>query len=114
MANYCFAVPVLPGTEGVIQKWIREGVTNNREHDKALREAGISREQVWVQQTPQGVLAVASFEVKDAGSAFKAIATSTDPWMASFREFLKTAHGIDFSKPVPLNEQVIDWHDSQR
>ncbi len=111
MANYCFAVPILPGTESLIQKWIREGVVNNKEHDKALRAAGISREQVWVQQSPQGALAIASFEVKDAGSAFKAIATSTDPWMVSFREFLKAAHGVDMSKPVPLNEQVADWHE---
>ena len=111
MANYCFAAPVLPGTESLIQKWIREGIVNNKEHDKALRAAGISREQVWVQQTPQGALAIASLEVKDAGSALKAIATSTDPWMVSFREFLQAAHGVDMSKPAPLNEQVVDWHE---
>ncbi len=112
MANYCFAVPILPGTESLIQNWIREGVVNNKEHDKALRAAGISREQVWVEHTPQGSFAVVSLEVKDAGSALKALGSSTDPWAVKLREFLLKAHGIDFSKPAPLNEQVVDWHDT--
>jgi hypothetical protein len=93
-------------------KWIKENIVNNKEHDKVARAAGISREQVWVQHSPQGSLAVVSFEVKDAGNAFKTIGTSTDPWAVAFREFLMKAHGIDVSKPAPLNEQVVDWHDT--
>ncbi len=112
MANYCFAVPILPGSESLVQKWIRESSANSKEHDKVFRAAGISREQVWVQQSPQGALAVVSFEVKDAGSAFKTLGSSTDPWAVAFREFLLKAHGIDVSKPAPLNEQVVDWHDT--
>ena len=112
MANYCYAVPILPGGESLMQKWIQENIVNNKEHDKVARAAGISREQVWVQHSPQGSLAVVSFEVKDAGMAFKTIGTSTDPWAVKFREFLMKAHGIDVSKPAPLNEQVVDWHDT--
>ena len=111
MANYCYAVPILPGGESQMQKWDKENIVNNKEHDKVYRAAGISREQVWVEHTPQGSLAVVSLEVKDAGSALKALGSSTDPWAVKLREFLKTAHGLDFSKPAPLNEQVVDWHD---
>ncbi len=114
MANYCYAVPILPGGENLMLKWIKENVVNNKDHDRVFRAAGISREQVWIQQTPQGALAVVNFEVKDAGKAFMTLGSSTDPWAVSFREFLLQAHGIDVSKPAPLNEQVADWRDTQR
>jgi hypothetical protein len=114
MANYCFAVPILPGGEKLMKKWIQEDTVNNAEHDKVFRSAGVSREQIWIQNTPQGALAVVSFEVKDLGQAFKVIGSSTDPWAVRFREFAMKAHGVDFSKPAPPNELISDWHDAGR
>jgi hypothetical protein len=112
MANYCFASPILPGGEQLMRKWIKENITNNADHDRVFRSAGISREQVWIEKTPTGALAVVCFEVKDQAQAFKVLGSSTDPWAVRFREFAAKAHGIDFSKPMPLNELISDWQDT--
>jgi hypothetical protein len=112
MANYCFAAPILPGGEQLVRKWIKENIVNNADHDRVFRSAGVSREQVWIENTPMGALAVVSFEVKDPAQAFKVLGSSTDPWAVRFREFTAKAHGIDFAKPMPLNELASDWHDT--
>jgi hypothetical protein len=110
MANYCYTVPILPGRVELMKKWIAERIVDNREHDELFAEAGISREQVWVQHTPMGDFAVVSFEVKDAEKAFEVLATSKKPFAVDFRAFLTEAHGVDFSQPFAINEQVADWH----
>lgn len=112
MANYCFFAPILSREAGLeeMKKWNKEMVVNNKEHDEVFLAAGISREQVWVQHTPQGDFAVASFEVKDPMKAFQTLATSQKPWAVKFREFLNKAHGIDMSQPVSPNELIVDWH----
>ena len=112
MASYNFAVPVLPGGEQLMKKWSKENIENNADHDRVFRSAGISRETVWIEKTPMGTFAVVSFETKDPAQAFKVLGSSKDPWAARFREFLSKAHGLDFSKPNPLNELLVDWHDT--
>ena len=109
MANYCYAVPIVPGGIKLMQDWIVQHIVNDKDHDAVFQAAGISREQVWIQRTPQGDLAVVSFEVKDAANAFESLAKSRDPWAVKFRDFLGKAHGVDFSQPVPINEQVANW-----
>jgi hypothetical protein len=112
MANYCFAVPILPGGDKLIKTWIRDNLVNNEEHDRVFRLAGISREQVWIENTPTGALAVVSFEVKDPTEAFKTLGSASEPWAVRFREFAMKAHGVDLTKPLPLNELVADWSDT--
>lgn len=110
MANYCFSAPILPGGLEQMKKWNKEMIVNNRDHDEVFLAAGIAREQVWVQHTPQGDFAVVSFEVKDPSKAFQTLATSPRPWAVKFREFLNKSHGIDVTHPVPPNELMVDWH----
>jgi hypothetical protein len=114
MANYCFVAPILPGGEQKVMDFIENKIHNNPNHDRVFSEAGISREQLWIQRTPMGDFAVVSFEAKDPGMAFQKIMTSTDPWAADFRAHLQSAHGFDLSQPVPLNEQVLDWNVTER
>jgi hypothetical protein len=109
MANYCFAFPMLPGGEERMRNWIRDMQASNPDHDEVFREAGISREQVWIQRTPMGDLAIASLEAEDRDRAFQVLATSTHPWAAKFREFLMAAHGVDITQPSEPNEKVADW-----
>ena len=110
MSNYCYVTPILPGGEEMMKNWIRDEIINNADHDRVFGMAGISREQVWIQRTPMGDFAVVSFEVEDPGKAFRVLGSSTDPWAAKFRNFLMRAHGVDVTQPLPLNEQVGDWH----
>jgi hypothetical protein len=111
MANYCYTVPILPGGVDKMKNWISKEIVNNKDHDQVFKNAGISREQVWVQRTPGGDFAVVSFEVKDAGKAFETLVKSQDNWAKKFRNFLSETHGVDFSQPMPLNEQVVNWQD---
>src|SRR3990170_1714017 len=109
MSNYCFVAPILPGGEDKMKAWIKDEVKNNADHDRVMLQAGVSREQVWIQHTPMGDFAVSSFETDDPGKTFKVLTNSNDPWAAKFRDLLSKAHGIDFSQPMPLNELVADW-----
>jgi len=97
-----------------MKKWNQNEIHDSTGHDKVFHEAGITREQVWIQRTPMGDFAVASFEVEDPAKAFKVIATSTDPWAARFRDFLKQAHGVDVKQPMALNEQLVNWKVSEK
>ena len=114
MSNYCFVSPILPGGEEKMKKWIHDDLSNSANHDRVFRQAGVTREQVWIQRTPMGDFAVVSYETSDPGKTFQVLATSTDPWAAKFRDFLSKAHGIDITKPLPLNEMVADWHVTEK
>ena len=109
MANYCFVAPLLPGGLDLMKAWKRDHIQGSKEHDAVFKAAGISREQVWLQHSPMGDLAVVSFEVKDVGKAMQHLAMAKDPWAAQFRAFLKKGHGVDLAKPMPPNEQIVDW-----
>jgi hypothetical protein len=109
MMNYSYCVPILPGGETLMRKWIAEEITENPDHDRVFRLAGIDAEQVWIQRTPMGDFAVVTFGTDDPGKAFRTLSTSNDPWAIKFRNMLTKAHGVDFTKPMPLNEMVADW-----
>ena len=109
MMNYSFTAPILPGGEALMRKWTDEQIFDNPNHDRVFRQAGITAEQVWIQRTPMGDFAVATFAVEDPEKAFRTLATSTDPWAAQFRDLLKNANGIDVTHPTPLNEMIADW-----
>ena len=109
MMNYSFTAPILPGGEVLMRKRTDEQIFDNPNHDRVFRQAGITAEQVWIQRTPMGDFAVATFAVEDPEKAFRTLATSTDPWAAQFRDLLKNANGIDVTHPTPLNEMIADW-----
>ena len=109
MANYCFVAPILPGGEEKMYAWVKNGIMNNPDHDRVFQEAGISREQVWIQRTPMGDFVVASFESKDPQRSFEVLARSKDPWAVQYRDFLMQTHGFDLTKPMELNKQILDW-----
>ena len=112
-ANYCFIAPILPGGIELMKKWNEENIANNKEHDAVFMAAGITREQVWIQHSPQQQnqdFAVVCYETSDPEQSFKVLATSNEPWAVKFREHLKNAHGLDIAQtPIKLNELLIDW-----
>jgi hypothetical protein len=111
MANYCFMLPILAGGNELIKKWKDEYIINNKEHDTVFQEAGISREQLWIQHNAHGDFAVVSFETKDIVHSFKILTTSNDSWAVRFREHIKRAHGLDLTQtPIQPNELLLDWH----
>jgi hypothetical protein len=109
MANYCFTAPILPGGEEKLRRFVQDEINHNPNHDRVFQKAGITREQVWIQRTPMGDFAVASYEIDNPTRAFEELAKSTDPWAEKFRNHLMQAHGFDLTQPMLLNEQVLDW-----
>jgi hypothetical protein len=112
--NYCFIAPILPGGIELMKKWNKENIVNNKEHDVVFMDAGISREQVWIQHIPQQQqtqdFAIACYETTDPEQSLKVLATSDKPWAVKFREHLKNAHGLDIAQsPMQINELVVNW-----
>jgi hypothetical protein len=112
--NYCFIAPILPGGIELMKKWNEENIVNNKEHDAVFMDAGITREQVWIQHIPQQQqnqdFAIACYETNDPEQSFKVLATSDKPWAIKFREHLKNAHGLDIAQsPIQINELIVNW-----
>jgi hypothetical protein len=95
-----------------MKKWNEENIVNNKEHDAVFMDAGITREQVWIQHSPQQQnqdFAVASYETNDPEQSFKVLSTSKEPWAVKFREHLKSVHGLDIAQSLPqINELAVN------
>ena len=121
MVNYCFVVPILPGKTDLVRKFEKENSIHSNEHDEFYKNAGISREQSWVQTAPagssQGIpdFEVISMELENPARMFKEFATSGLPWAIKFREYAKEAYGLDLESGFvpPINEIVVDWYEEK-
>jgi hypothetical protein len=106
-----FAVPILPGKTDADRAAMEACRNGERRADHAASRvrAGIRRESVWIQSTPDGDVAVVVLEADDVGAAMGTLATSQEPFDAWFREVLNDVHGIDLSEGFPPPEQVMDY-----
>jgi hypothetical protein len=108
LAEIVFAVPVLPGKEELDRRTMEEMAESRRdEYEAALREAGITRQAVWHQETPDGTLALVYFEADnpDAAQRFTSSDAAISRW---FVEKMQEVHGIDVSQPPPPVNKVHD------
>jgi hypothetical protein len=108
MAEIAFAVPVLPGKEELDRQTLDEMAEARRdEYETALREAGINRQAVWHQQTPDGTLALVYIDADDPDAAQRFTGSDADisRW---FVERMEEVHGIDVSQPPPPVNKVHD------
>jgi hypothetical protein len=114
MEAIAFVAPLLPGkTEtdraAMISCWRGE---RRDAYQASRRRLGISREAVFVQQTPGGDVAVVYWEADDLQAAFRGVGTSTDPFDQWFRDHLREVHGLDAEEGFPPPEQVMDYRTS--
>ena len=111
--QYGFIMPVLPGKEAVLRRWIAEEMPSAA-HDRLFAEGGVDREQVWLQHTPMGDIVISLLNTDSPARAFNLLATSSDPFALKFKAFLLDVYGVDFSQPVPINMQVARWTAKER
>ena len=109
MTAIAMAMPVLPGKEQNWRDYV--GRLNSPEvrdqYAASRRAAGMARETVWSEQTPDGrLLAVVLMEADDINAVFANLATSDDPFTAQFRDFVKDVHGVDIATD-PLLEVTM-------
>ena len=111
MASTASAIPILPGKLEAWQRFIAElrGVRHT-EHMASRQRLGVTTERAYLQQTPQGDLAIIYIDAEDLGQVFQGLATSQDPFDVWFREQVLEAHGWDMTGPPPgpLPEPAVD------
>jgi hypothetical protein len=102
MSGFAFAIPVMPGKQELDRKTFEEMVDGRRdEYEAALRKAGLTRQTVWHQETPDGILAVVYVEGDDPARGLAQFGSSDEPLNAWFREQMKEVHGVDISEVEP-------------
>jgi hypothetical protein len=107
-----FAVPLLPGKAEAVRGWAREAFGSRRQELTESRLAlGQTREELFLNSTPAGDVAVAYLEGKDPIGANREFAASAAPYDRWFKDRLKEFFPpfIDFDQPVPASETVWDW-----
>jgi hypothetical protein len=90
--------------------WTMDEMAGSRreEYEAALRQAGITRQTVWHQETPDGTVAVVLVEGDDPEAGIAQFGSSDEPLNAWFREQMKEVHGVDISEAQPQATKVHD------
>lgn len=106
-----FTAPLLPGKTEVdraamISCWRGE---RREAYERARRRAGVTREAVFIQPTPNGDVVVVYQEADDIQGALKAQATSDDPFDQWFRDHVRDVHGLNLEDGFPPPEQIMDF-----
>jgi hypothetical protein len=111
MPTIAFAAPLLPGKTEADREALASFATGDRrdEHRASRERAGITREAVWIQSTPDGDIGVVVVEAPDIEAAMGTLATSDEPFDKWFREHIRDVHGMDLTEGFPPPEQVLDY-----
>jgi len=112
MAALAMILPLLPGKTEAWKHWTQEMAgTHLNEFRASRKRLGITREESFLQQTPQGDMAILYIETEDIAHAFQGLATSQDPFDVLFRQRTQEFFGFDLTQPPPgpLPETVFDW-----
>jgi hypothetical protein len=112
MAYYAFTNSILPGK---VQEWKNLiGEMNGHrstERNESRKRAALSVERVWLQHSPVGDFAVVYWEADDISKVFETFMTSEEAFNQWFREkILVGIHGMDISKPPPMNDLLLDYN----
>jgi hypothetical protein len=106
-----FAIPLLPGKTDTDRSAMRSCWQGERRtpYESSRKRLGITREAVWIQNTPDGDVAVVHLEADDLQRAFTGMGASDDPFDRWFREHCLDVHGLDLTAGFSLPEQVLHF-----
>ena len=111
MASMAFVAPTLPGGTEKLRLLAQElqGVRKS-EYEGLQRRSRVTREEWFIQSTPQGDMVIVYMEGEDLKQTFQDLADSQEPFDLWFKEQAKSVHGIDFNQPpsAPVPELVYD------
>jgi hypothetical protein len=97
--GFAFSIPIVRGKEELDRSTFNEMLGARREeYETALREAGITRQAIWHQKTPDGTVAVVYVEGDDPAAGIAQFGSSDEPLNSWFREQMKEVHGVDISQ----------------
>jgi hypothetical protein len=111
MPSLAFAAPLLPGKTDADRAALASVANGERraDHEESRKRAGITRESVWLQSTPNGDVGVVVLEADDIQAALGALATSQEPFDQWFRGRIHEVHGIDLTEGFAPPEQLLDF-----
>lgn len=110
MGSLAIALPCLPGGASKLREIAHECSNGRRaEFEDFHRRVGLTGERWYIQQTPQGELALITLEGDPVGAIGK-LGASDHPFDVWFRDQVKQVHGVDFAEPMPgpPPEQVFE------
>ena len=107
MQSFALSFPILPGKLEEARAFGAE-VAGPRaaEMEESRRSLGVTREAVWVQQTPMGDVGIVLIEAEDVAGANAGFARSQAPFDVWFRQSVEGFSGVDFGQPVPAWPEV--------
>jgi hypothetical protein len=110
MTEIVFAIPVEPGKEP-IDREMRDEMTGARraEYEAALKDAGVTRQAIWHQQTPSGGTLVIVYIEADDPDAHRRFVSSDSEISRWFVDQMQGVHGRDVSQPPLPVEKVLDF-----
>jgi len=81
------------------------------EFEAQQRRLGITRQELWLQRTPQGDIVIVFLEGDDPAQMMPKMAASNHPTDIEFRRFILDVHGIDVAQPTPgpLSELMVEF-----
>jgi hypothetical protein len=111
MPTIAFAAPLLPGMTEIDRDVMTSFQTGERktDYEDARRRAGITRENVWIQTTPAGDVAIVYLEADDLDAAFTTLGTSDEPFDRWFRDHIQRVHGFSLAEDFHAPQQVLDF-----
>jgi hypothetical protein len=115
MSSMAVALPILPGKSEAWQNLIAEMAGPRRpENDEFHQRLGLTRANWYLQQTPQGDMAIVHLEGEDAAGSFQKWAESDHPFDVWFKQQVGPLYGIDFNQPPagPPSQMVYEYRAS--
>ena len=109
------ALPILAGKTDDVKAFFKTVKDEKwKDYERVQKNAGIEREQDFLQVTPMGDMLLIFMESKDIQKTFMGIAASKDPFDLWYMDEMKKNTGIDFSQPMsgPMPEMLISYHKS--
>jgi hypothetical protein len=101
MTEIAYAIPIVRGKEDLYrQTWDELEAHRRDEYAAALKDAGITRQTVWHQQSPDGrTLAIIYMEATDPDAPQRLVSSDADisRW---FVQRLQEVYGRDFTQPA--------------
>jgi len=108
MESFAFVFPVLPDKAEQARIFGKEVMgPRASEMDASRRPLGVSREAVWINETPMGDMGIVLIEAEDVAEANRRFAASTVPFDVWFKQTVLDFSGVDFNQPLPAMSETL-------
>jgi hypothetical protein len=114
MQLYSFVAPIQPGKSAEFRQFVSELEGSRKvEYESSRKSAGITRENIFLQETSKGEMVSIIQEAETEQGALSALRSMKDPFNVWFFQKLNEIHGnLVVSSDTPVNELLLDYRSS--